>query len=399
MERVEVNLQDTTTVLDEVGDNQYQTSLTAPATKTTDDVQVYPVAVTATGDNGEVAEETTELLVTSGDSFRLLAIAADPEGKEIGFCKEKLDLDIDLGDTNDFELRMADTEWSKDKYWYEHRLFIPLTEFGGIIDDIEVLTSTSEIVFRGLTWRGMLQKKIVRPPDDASHLILNGELNSVLRELIGDRFGSLFVVPETDTGIEVAGWQVDRYVTLYDAIMKLLMAYGQRLQIAYYEPEGLEYGYVLIQAVPVVDYSGVLEYSQDGKVQFTVRDYRGGINHLVCVGTGQNEERIVLDLYVQEGGSIGDTQYYTGLKERAAVYEYTSADEAELRESGTERLKELQNFKSIEVTVDDIDLEVGDIIGGYEQITETYVAKPIVGKIFKYADGDATIEYKVKGDD
>lgn len=70
------------------------------------------------------------------------------------------------------------------------------------------------------------------------------------------------VIPEVDTGITIKSWQVDRYVTLYDAMQKLVSNYGCRLQIQYVQPEGLEYGYVTVQAVPIVDYSEQLEYSQ-----------------------------------------------------------------------------------------------------------------------------------------
>lgn len=326
-------------------------------------------------------------------------IAAKSTGEEIGYMRECADMDMDLGNTNDFELRMSLSEWSKEKFWYGNRLFIPFTEYGGIIDDIEVLTSSGEVVLRGPTWRGMLEFKVVEPPAGAEHLILNGELNEVLSELIGNRFDDLFRVLSADTGITVVNWQVDRYVTLYDAIKKLLDSYGYRLRIAYFEPEDLEYGYVTLQAVPITDYSDELEYSQEGRIQFTIRDYRGGINHLVCAGEGQGEERIVLHLYVQEDGSIGETQYYFGAEERAAVYSFTSADAAKLKEDGTKRLIDLKNYKQVEITVDDIDLELGDIIGGYEQITGTQVQKPIIGKIFKSSDGKVSIEYKVKGDD
>lgn len=67
----------------------------------------------------------------------------------------------------------------------------------------------------------------------------------------------------------------------------MLSAQGYRLQISYIEPENLDYGYVSIRAVQVKDYSETLEYSQDGEVQFTVKDYRGGVNHLICAGKGQ----------------------------------------------------------------------------------------------------------------
>lgn len=397
MERVEASIQNDKTQLQAIGADTFQGAMTAPVPQS--ESALYPVTVTATGDNGESTEESRDLLVQGSGIFPLKFITAKPTGEEIDYMNEDCEIDLDLGDTNDFELRMDRKSWKKEKYWYDHRIFIPGTEYGGIINDLEVLTSTLEIVFRGFTWRGMLQNKIVEPPAGEEHLILNGDLNDILRELIGDRFDGLFVVPSELTGVTVINWQVDRYVTLYDAITKLLDTYGHRIQIKYVEPEDLEYGYVAIQAVPVEDYSDQIEYSQEGKVTFKIRDYRGGVNHLICVGEGQNEERAVLHLYVQEDGSIGKTQVYFGLQEVAALYNFSSADLDRLEEDGTKRLKSLQNYKSIDVDVDDIDLEIGDIVGGYEEVTETWLQKPVIGKIIKVNRGKATIEYKVKGDD
>lgn len=397
MVNVTATVDNQTTELENTSENAYQVNLTAPTPKM--DTAVYSVEVTATGDNGAETTETAELIVEGDGIFPLKMIAAKATGEEIDYIQESIEADFDICDTNDFELRMSQSDWNKEKFYYGNRIFIPQTEYGGIIEEIEPMTGSSEIALRGPAWRGMLLRKIVKPPEGESHLILSGELNIVIRELIGERFGALFVIPEVDTGVIVTNHQVDRYVTLYDAIIKLLNVYNYRLQIAYFEPEGLEYGYVTLQAVPVVDYSEELEYSQDSNVNFNIRDYRGGINHLICIGEGQNEERIVLDLYVQEDGTIGRTPFYTGLAEREAVYEYSSADEVELENGGIERLKELMNYKSVNVTVDDIDLEIGDIIGGYEQITETSVVKPVIGKILRIQDGKATIEYKIKGDD
>lgn len=326
-------------------------------------------------------------------------IVADAAGEELGYIGNDTDIDLDLGDMNDFELRMNQKSWTKDWYWYGSRIFVPGTEYGGIMNDLEVITKTREIVWRGPTWRGMLAQKVVEPSDGEDHLTVSGDLNDILKELIGDRFDSLFFVPNVKAGVSVTGWQVDRYVTLYDAIIKLLDSKGYRLKISYVEPEGLEYGYVTVQAVPVVDYSEDLEYSREGKVEFSIRDYRGGVNHLICAGKGQNEERVILHLYVQEDGSIGETQHYTGLAEHAATYEFSSADLDKLKEDGTKRLKDLRNYKSIDVDVSDIDLEIGDIVGGYEEITGTRLQKPVAGKIIKVQGGKVTIEYQVKGDD
>ena len=104
-------------------------------------------------------------------------------------------------------------------------------------------------------------------------------------------------------------------------------------------------GAVHVCAVPVTDWSGQLEYSQDGRIDFTTKDYRKGINHLICAGEGEGENREVLHLYVQKNGSIGEKQYCGGLDEREALYSYTSVEDAEQpkrRGRKTARINELQ---------------------------------------------------------
>lgn len=192
---------------------------------------------------------------------QLRFLASKPSGEEQGKLSDSADVDLDTGDSNDFEVTVAASEWNPETLGYGCRLYIPNTEYGGIIQDIESVTATGNVILRGDTWRGMLAYRIIEPPTGQNHLALSGELNDVIRELIGDRFGSLFYVPEIDTGITVSNWQVDRYVTLYAALMKLVDAFGYRLNISYIQPEGLEYGYASIQAVPIVDCSEQQEYS------------------------------------------------------------------------------------------------------------------------------------------
>ena len=324
---------------------------------------------------------------------------AKPTGEEQGTLYDGAEIDMDVGETNDFEITVSTEKFDPGCMGFECRIFIPDTEYGGIIRDIESITKTNIIVLRGSTWRGMLKKKVVEPPDGADHLVLSGDINKAIGNLIGDRFGGLFLVPDVDSGIQVNNWKVDRYVTLYDALIKLVNNYNQRLQIKYVEPEGLDYGYVTVQAVAIKDYSDQLEYSQEGNIDVDVRESRNGVNHLVCAGQGENQERIVLHLYVQKDGSIGKTQYYKGIDEIAEVYDYSSADAEKLEEDGRKKLLELKNYKKCDVTVDDMDLEIGDIVSGYDAITDTQVIKPVVQKTLKIEDGIITIDYKVKGDD
>ena len=330
---------------------------------------------------------------------QLRFLASKPSGEEQGKLSDSADVDLDTGDSNDFEVTVAASEWNPETLGYGCRLYIPNTEYGGIIQDIESVTATGNVILRGDTWRGMLAYRIIEPPTGQNHLALSGELNDVIRELIGDRFDSLFYVPEIDTGITVSNWQVDRYVALYAALMKLVDAFGYRLNISYIQPEGLEYGYVSIQAVPIIDYSDQQEYSMEGNIHVDIRDCRNGVNHLVCAGEGENQQRAVIHLYVQQDGSIGETQYYFGQDEKAEAYIYTSADVTQLKEDGTKRLKDLMNYKKCEMTVEDIDLELGDIVSGYDEITDTQVRKPVVRKILKVQNGSTTIDYKVEGED
>lgn len=326
-------------------------------------------------------------------------ITTKPTGEECGELCDSAEADMDIGNTNDFEVTIAVSDYDTERMGYRCRIFAPGTEYGGIVGDIESISGTRKVALRGRTWRGMLEYKVIEPPAGQDHLTLSGELNTVIRRLIGDRFGGLFVVPEADTGITVNNWRVDRYVTLYDALQKLVDNYGCRLQICYVQPEGLEYGYVTVQAVPIVDYSERLEYSQEEGIYVTVRDCRNGVNHLVCVGEGEKQDRVVLHLYVQKNGTIGKKQYYTGLNEISAVYNYSSAEADKLEEDGTKRLKELQNYKKCKMTIDNADLEIGDIVAGYDAVTNTQVIKPVIQKILKIQDGKTTIDYSVKGDE
>lgn len=306
---------------------------------------------------------------------------------------------MDIGDTNDFEIRMSLNAWKKSCIDYDMRIFIPDTEFGGIIGDRETRTKSGEVIWTGDTWRGLLNMEVLEPPSGQDYLIISGELNEILRSLMERRFDDLFVVSSDDTGVEVSDYQFDRNCTLLYGIEKMLNSVGYRLDIKYKQNDAGMPGYVLIQAVQVMNYSEQTEFSQDGKVHFSVRDYRRGINHLICLGKGELKDRTVLHLYVQKDGSIGKMQYFTGLLHRAAVYDYSSVEDIkELENGGIKRLKELMDYRECRISVDDINLEIGDIISGRDYVTGIEVQKPIIQKILNVDNGRIGVRYKLKGE-
>lgn len=371
----------------------------------------YPVMLRITDDAGNVAVKTISdaeigddllLIVREDQLFPLKYTVANRQGEELGYVKDANLIDLDLGDTNDFALELSADAWSEEMYNWGYRLFIPGTEFGGLLEQRETSTAANTVTWKGYTWRGLLSQKIIEPPVGQSHLTVSGEANRIIAQVLGNRFGSLFTADDTNSGIQITSYKFDRYCTLLDGLEKMLFQAGARLKICYDQGDpAVLNACVRLCAVPVTDWSGQLEYSQDGgKIKFSTIDYRRGVNHLICAGSGEEEARTVLHLYVQKDGTIGDKPYYTGLDERAALYSYTSAEDAdELREDGIKRLTELMNYTGMDATLDDIDVDIGDIVGGRDRLTGMYLAQPVTGKILRTQDGTTTIEYKLKGEE
>lgn len=324
-------------------------------------------------------------------------IVANEKGCELGILKNYKEAEFSIGDENDFVIVQKSQAVNKEFLWYESQVFIPGTEFGGIVKDVTSLTKSKTVKFMGDTWRGMLSKKIISPPLGQDYLTVSGELNGVVRKLLQEHFGTWFVVPGEGTGVTVK-YQFNRYVTLLEGLTSLLESVNYKLDIKYIQGAPGEAGYVEVSAVPINNYSEEEEYSQDCNIQMTVRDCRRGINHLICLGKGELKERIRVDLYVQKGGSIDKVQYYKGLEERTDVYDYSSADAADLEEGGKKRLKELADYKEFDMDIEKADLELGDIVSGRDHITGLHVAKPVIQKILKISNGKERIDYKLKGD-
>lgn len=381
----------------EESEGRYQISETAPGLnrKALGGIEYYPLTVVAQDSAGNKTYDNSDI-VTVKNNMDFELIAADGKGTEAGYMDEAESVDIDIGDTNDFEIVIPLGDWDNGKHGYGNRIYVPGTEYGGIIRDTEIITKEEEVYLRGPTWRGLLCGKIIEPPEGEAYRILDGEINDCIRELISERFDGLFYVPEEHSGAVLSGWKVERYAKLYSELMKIAEKNGFKISIGYDQEKKV----VAVRAAAVENYAEELEYSQDGKVDFCIRDCRSGVNHLICGGKGEGAERDIIHLYVQEDGSIGEKKYYEGLEEISDFYDYGNAEDTEtLKNEGRKRLMELQNYKKLEMFVDNIDLDIGDIVAGREYVTGTYLQKPVIQKIMRKQDGNVTIEYKLKGEE
>lgn len=307
-------------------------------------------------------------------------------------CVLDYDFDLDIGDTNDFQINLNYGTWD-DRIQIGKKLYIPGTEYGGIIKYIQSATNTGDITLKGFTWRGYLAHRIISPPAGADYRIVSGELNSVIASLVSIPG---FRVSAKDTGVNV-NYQFQRYVNAAVGLEAMCESVGFRLDLKYVQTESS--GYVLVQALPVGNYGGTIEYSQDALIDFDSVNNQMGVNHLVCLGKGELKDRIVTHLYADKNGNISQTKTITGIDEVVQVYDNSGAELETLIESGTTRLKDLISKQSFTPSITDsaTELFLGDIVSGVDYITGNSVTKAIADKIVKRSMGELSINYKIEG--
>lgn len=319
-------------------------------------------------------------------------IVADSTGLELRSVLFK-EYDFEIGDKeNSFLVTCLRSEWENvpDKA----RIYIPGTEYGGIYKRLESDTRNNVISAGGYTWRGLLQNIILVPPSGSNYATDNGELNAVLKARVEAALPGLFVGSSESTGVTVI-YQYDRYCTLYDGLKAMLKSKGYRMRLAYDQ----EQCRVVVDAVPIVDYSQQIEYSSDMNANYSMVINKMGINHLICLGSGELKDRLVLHLYADVNGVISSTQTQFGADEVADVYDYAGAEIDTLTESGTDQLKANASKNEFSIDLETIeDVAIGDIVGSRDYVSGMTMTAPITTKIVKWRDGFESVEYQLSDD-
>lgn len=325
-------------------------------------------------------------------------ILATPDGRELKILHYSID--IDLNKSKDFEMIVPYDEWPEVEMEEKSRIYIPNTEYGGLSEEVETSTENNSISVRGFCWRGLLDKKILKPNTGEDYLTISGELNTCIGVLI-DRcdLRSLFAVSEIDTGVSVSNYKFDRYTSLLSGLESMLLSVGYKLCVKYIQTANS--GYVRLSAEQIKNISNDNTFSADTMLDFNSKRYDRGINHLICLGSGELAARQVLHLYADRNGNISYTQSLFGIDEKEETYEYPNAQtEADLEENGIKRFKELLNYEEVSTKVHQIDedLDIGDTITAIDYITGLEITKPIANKIFKLENGIQSVEYKIEGE-
>ncbi len=322
-------------------------------------------------------------------------IIANAKKLEMGDLPEAFSVDFDIGDTNDVEITCPRGGLDFGMY-----LICPGTEYGALIEESDSWTNSATETWRGNAFRKFLQQYIIEPTSGQDYRTVSGDAHDVFREIIGNVYDGLFAIPEEKSGIDVGTYRFDRYTDALSGFTKMLKRVNARVNIEIKQGDANEPFSVILSAVPIQNLSSEIEYSQDSKIAINMSESRRGINHLICLGKGELKNRQVVHLYVQLDGSISQKKHYTGLNERTTVYDYSNAESIEdLTTKGKEQLATLMGRKVMAMSVQDVDVQIGDIIGGRDYEKQIYMQKPVVQKIVKIEQGNLSIEYKVEGEE
>lgn len=267
-------------------------------------------------------------------------------------------------------------------------VFIDGTEYGGVIDQASYdagREATDSTLCKGRTWHGILAGKRLLPDSGSGYLSVSGKAGEVLASLI-ERMGlsGLFSAAADDTAVN---FTFDRFTDGYSGLKAMAKANGRKVAM---RRKG---GKVEISLPPIVDYANKVD---SDLLDFTITSVHRCVNHLVCAGTGELENRAVIHFYADASGSVSHTQSLFGVDEITALYDYSNADEEKLEEEGRKKLQEYQTNGSVEVEAhDDIDVDVGDVISARDNAHGRTVTATVAKKIVKVSRGVATYSYEV----
>jgi len=224
------------------------------------------------------------------------------------------------------------------------------------------------------------------------HLIISGDVNACIQFIL-DRTGltDMFEASSEQAGTNIEMYQFKRFTDVFSGLSDMLSSTGLKLKLAFTGTK------VLLTAEPIVDYTQAEEFDSD-QIAFQVKKNYKTVNHLICLGSGEMENRMVAHLYVDSDGKISETQTQFDMDEIVAVFDYSNAESKdELISSGKERLRELSapGDISIDFDADTGTYDIGDIVGAVDNVTHISVAETISKKIVTIKNGQVIISYKV----
>lgn len=321
-------------------------------------------------------------------------------------------VDLIITDSNHVDVRSAadftlDCAWGKEENDFElvvsgastidagAYIYVDGSECGGVVDAMEdqLTAGVSTLTYSGRTWHGVLANKILEPDRGKDYLTVSGTASTVIGSLIS-RVGLDGVFDAVDSptaGAQtIKSYRFDRYTDCYTGLGKMCEANGLKLRLAYAS------GRVNIWAEPVAHYGDSID---SDLIDFDATRTWRKPNHLIGLGKGDLAARVVVHWYADAKGTVSQTQSLRGVDEITQVYDYSSAETAELNQKTREKLQDLQSEGDVRVTVRDdanVVFDVGDTVTARDNLTGITVNASITKKIVKVSGGVMSADYEAE---
>lgn len=313
--------------------------------------------------------------------------------------KADFDITTDLNNyTNDFEIEMILPDSADDLLWMENRIscivFVDGTEFGGEIKGSIINIAENTITYTGRTWRGTLEQYIIEPPAGQDYLVVDGRITDILRTLPMNPYITVVDTP----GVKLVFlYKFERYVHANKGIDGMLTDGNNDFRSSFVFSEANMN--VAMTIDPPRDLRELIEVSQDYNSKIQLQIVRDGNTprHLICLGQGELHEREVIHLYADDDWNITRTP----IAGAYPVDTYDISNSENLLSDGTKKYTEIIcDHKQVKVTIDDLNIKLGDIIGARDHLTGEYVSAEI-SKIVWRAENYGThqiedFEYETK---
>ena len=298
---------------------------------------------------------------------------------------------------NDWEAEIPAEDFSRYGFALGHYLYFPGSEFGGRLETIKRISKTHTVKLSGVTWRGMLSRRVIMPAAGQSHLDMSEtDIYPAMRELVAG-FGGLYSAPAGNLG-QLCG-QKFRYQNVLEGILDMLDPLGLRLVLTL-DPDSRR---VLLSTAAVADHSEEIEFSGDYDFSYTSTLGEATYNHVIALGRGEQENRLVRNVWLLPDGSMTTDANAAGIPSgaevRTLVYDYSSAeDEKELVKGAKKQLKEHGAQNGIEISFDsgDFDLPLGDKVGLRDRVLGLTDARTVTGKLLTVSGDGVSLRYTVK---
>lgn len=205
------------------------------------------------------------------------------------------EMDLAYGkNENDFELSVDADNHCLEK---DYILYMEGTEYGGIVDAVQFSNIDDTVTYSGRTWHGILEGKLFDANGVNGYMLINANANKALKFFINMwGLNDLFCVEEKESAIEIVNYVVN-FEKGYTGIRKMLFEFGGKLKMVYKNSK------VVLSAEPYMDYSQDEEFDSS-QVYFTAKKNYRPLNHLACLGLGEENEQYVIHLFQDEYGGL-----------------------------------------------------------------------------------------------